>query len=273
MNQKELILKAISENNEKILWSGKPYVKNIPIIDNLYANKLKLYSFILLLTFMIVLIFNIISSLIIYLFLFIGNPLDIVINKLFPMPGLPISILIETLSLYYIVYLILTKRVKEIRRKHLKLIDYYITDKRIVSIKFDSKKRKGIANIYRLTNILISSIEYYGFEPIMGTKPILFNLIIKTYPLNDDDHINSILIGEININLDFKDNNYVKIYKDTGWNWKSENKISIMGYINLTEKQKREIEKTLKDLLQRNAIKITEKNKKDFTFFSVHSPY
>ena len=39
MNQKELILRAISENNEKILWSGKPHVKNIPFIDNLYANK------------------------------------------------------------------------------------------------------------------------------------------------------------------------------------------------------------------------------------------
>lgn len=273
MNQKKVILRAITGNNERILWSGKPHVKNIPLLDNLYANKLKMYLFILLLTYIIVIMLHLIISLIIYLLFYTRKPIDIVINALFPLPGLPISILIETFLLYYVVYIIFTKRAKETRRKHLKLTDYYITDKRIVSIKSESKKSKAIANTYKLTNMLISSIESYGFEPIKGIKPILFNLIIKSFPLNDDEYIDSILIGKINIKLDINDSDHVKIERDAGWSWKSEEKISIMGYINLTEKQKSEIEKTLKNLLPGKSIEITEKNKKEYSFAPAHSPY
>ena len=191
------------------------------------------------------------------------------------MPDLLIGVFTLSFFIYIFIFNLRARTHNEIERRILKRIEYFITKQRILTIlSYPNTFINRVFNNYEicdLTNILISGINWFSFEPIKDSSSLLFNFIIKTFPLEREEHKNHLLKVKILKDVKSNEEEHMEITKDKGWF--SETTIHIMGYTNLLETQKNEIMKILNTLIPGKYKEIPSKNKYKLAYNKAHVPY
>ncbi len=185
------VFKFLFEENEELLWSGKPYFKPNGILH----NDKRFYP--------LISVISIIFSGIIYF--------SFILQNIFP------SILV--FSLIFLLIFVLIIIIALFPRAGLQLLtntQYFITNKRVFSIR--KKFKNGIEN-KEIVNFLFEDIEYFFFEQIRKSLPLVYNMHFKVFSESEKNIKNSILICRPLIDKRTKDIEII-IELDDVWTYK-----------------------------------------------------
>ncbi|MHA1437435.1 MAG: hypothetical protein ACTSPD_07630 [Promethearchaeota archaeon] len=181
------IFNRLFEPDEKLLWSGKPYAQ-MPAMS-------KKYFYIPIALILLLLIYYYFSQVFPYI----------------PYEGIFLFILLLISAFFKISSIFVFQKWKI---KRLRAIKYYITNKRIFSI----RKRKMSNNTqFQIVNLLLLKIEYYFFERDKEYKIPVFHFNFKATFDNIEDLKDTVLIGLTQNDGTTQENGNLIIKRDDAW--------------------------------------------------------
>jgi len=191
----EKIFKRYFQEDEKILWSSKPFARRYPIIDDTKIRYL----------------FNIILAIIVGIiitFLVSDNPLDL--SKSFTTYLIFIFLCFALINIVFIFILIFGG----IDRQMLQNTEYFITNKQIFSIKL----RKVFFKKYKeIVNLPLNGIEYYFIRLTKSKPKPIYDIYFKTKMNSLDNWQNTILKCKEMKDYKLKEKFPIMITRDEGW--------------------------------------------------------
>ena len=202
------------EAGEKLIWSGKPYFEEI-------TKKEKYFSWAQL-------IFAI--GLSIFLILFTHFVL---------MPLSPLVIILGILGLsifgYTMGFTLKLMSLKEALSIMLAGTEYFITDKRIFSVRCTSEGFFKKVETKQIVQVFLSDVDYFFFTEEGKLPPHGFHLNFKVTSKEEENIEKSILICRPL--EDIKLGNTVQIVRDKGWKWSSEGNEFVYRLNNVVDKE------------------------------------